>query len=406
MKRRKFLTAASLATTGILVPIGLNSWAAQGLSQSANPQRLVVVLLRGGVDGLNLVVPHQETNYYSARPTIAIPYPQEKNGVLDLDSFFGLHPHLKDLMPLWQQKSLAFVHASGLPIVERSHFQAQDYIENGTPGFKNTPDGWMNRLLAQLPQEEATQALNVGVTTPYILKGKMNIASLRPGKNSTGAIPTDHPFISKAFDELYGGTDDLSKAYQEGRKVREKVLAALSQEMKSSSRQAKNVNAFADDADEVAKLMVGSTKTQLAFMDIGGWDSHVNESVILDRLLPSFGEGLATLVKGLEPIYTNTVIVVLSEFGRTLKENGTKGTDHGYGNVMMLLGGRVRGGKVYGEWKGLDEPELDEDRDLAVTTDYREIIAHVLQNHLSVADNRLSQVFPNFKPTNKIDFLS
>ena len=407
MRRRKFLTAASYASAGMLIPVGLNSCVARSDAlANTNSKRMVFVLLRGGIDGLNTVVPHQDKNYYQARPTIAVPYPQEKDGAIDLNGFFGLHPHLKDLMPFWKQKSLAFIHNSGSTVVERSHFQAQDYIENGTPGTKNTQDGWMNRLLAELPRQRPTQALNVGGTTPYILKGKMPVASFRPGKHSASQILIDRPHIDRAFSNLYSGTDELSTAYQNGMKSRKIVLAELKREMMSASRGAKNVNDFVDDAGEVAKLMVGDAKTQLAFMDVGGWDSHINQNGIHNRLLTPLGEGLATLIKGLEPIFSDTVIVVMSEFGRTVKENGNKGTDHGYGNVMWLLGGRVRGGQVYGDWKSLNQSDLHQNRDLPITTDFRDPLSLILQQHLKISSDSLNRVFPNYKPTNKINFLA
>ena len=406
MKRRKFLTRAGFLGAGMLIPVGLNSCVAQTEAQTDRPQRLIVIFLRGGIDGLNVVVPHQEADYYEARPTVAIPYPQEKNGVLDLDGFFGLHPSLEDLIPLWEKKNLAFIHASGLPLTERSHFQAQDYMENGTPGIKSTTDGWMNRLLAELPQKTPVQALNVGGTTPYILKGKMEIATLKPGKDSIKPIITDRGDVSQAFGSLYSGKDDLSQAYQNGTKSRKAVLNELKQEMMSSSRGASSVNAFVDDAAEVARLMVGNTKTQLAFMDVGSWDTHINQNGIHNNLLPNLGEGLATLVKGLEPIYADTTIVVMSEFGRTVKENGNKGTDHGHGGIMLLLGGNIRGGKVYGEWRGLQESVLDEKRDLPVTTDFRMPITSILQNRLGLGSDSLNRIFPDYQLTKGIDFLA
>lgn len=406
MKRRKFLTSASLATAGFLLPVGCNSWVAQSTNSKSDRQRLIVILLRGGVDGLNIVVPHQSREYYQARPTIAIPYPQSKNGAIDLDGFFGLHPSLKDLMPLWKQKQLAFVHASGSSVLERSHFQAQDYLENGTPGIKNTESGWMNRLLAELPQDRLTQAVNVGVTTPYILKGKMAISSLQPGIHSAAPMPTDRPHINKAFSHLYSGTDDLSKAFQDGSKAREIILGDLKREMISASRGANNAKIFIDDAIEVAKLMVGNARTQLAFMEIGGWDTHIGQNTTFDNLLPALGQGLATLVKELEPIFSNTAIVVMSEFGRTVKENGTQGTDHGYGNAMWLLGGAIRGGKVYGEWTSLSQSALFENRDLPVTTDLREVLCQTLQQHLGISSDSLSKIFPGYKPQNQDNFFA
>lgn len=405
MKRRKLITAASLATAGMLLPVGCNSWVARRVNSSSAKQRLVVVLLRGGIDGLNLVIPHQEGEYYQVRPTIAVPYPQEANGALDLDGFFGLHPQLKDLMPLWKQKKLAFVHASGSPVLERSHFQAQDYLESATPGVKSTEDGWLNRLLAELPEPKLTQALNVGVNTPYILRGKMPISSLKPGINSTARIAVDRPHIDRAFSSLYNGSDVLSKAYQDGTAARKIILKDLEQEMRTASRGAKNAKAFMDDAAEVAKLMVGNAKTQLAFLEVGGWDSHINQNPVFERLLPALGQGLVTLVQGLEPIFDQTVIVVMSEFGRTVKENGNKGTDHGYGNVIWLLGGAINGGQVYGEWTGLNQADLFENRDLPVNTDFREIIGHILQKHLGITNDSLARILPNYDLGNTIEFL-
>ena len=405
MKRRKLLQTASLAAAGILTPVGWNSWVAKGMAQTNNRQRLVVIFLRGAVDGLNVVVPHQESDYYAARPTIAVPYPGEKEGVIDLDGFFGLNPALADIVPLWKQNTLAFVHACGSPDETRSHFDAQDYMETGTPGVKATDDGWMNRLFGTMPKDRPTQALNVGNSTPRILQGEMPIASITPGKNSARALPIDRPNIGKAFDLLYSQNDALSKAYQEGREARNVVLAELNEEMMSSARGAKNADIFVDDAIEVAKLMVGNARTQLAFMEIGGWDTHINQQDSLNKSLKSLGQGLATLARELQPIYSNTAIVVMSEFGRTVKENGNRGTDHGHGNVLWLLGGGVRGGQIYGDWQGLSESVLYEERDLPVTTDFREAIATVLQQHMQVSDADLGQIFPGYKLAGNLNLL-
>ena len=405
MDRRKFLQAASLFSGGMLIPVGLNSWVAQSVAQPSNSKRMVVVFLRGAIDGLNVVIPHQEADYYAARPTIAIPRPQETGGAIDLDGFFGLHPRLKDLIPFWQQKNLAFIHASGSPNETRSHFDAQDFMESGTPGVKSTQDGWMNRLLAQLAPQGLTQALNVGNTTPRILKGAMPVSNLRPGKNSLNRLPVDRPRVNQAFNGIYSGNDRLSKAYQQGMQAREMMFAALNEEMVSASRGAPSVAKFVDDAAEVAKLMVGNTKTQLAFMALGQWDTHINQNGVLERSLKPLGQGLATLIKGLGPIYADTVIVVMSEFGRTVAENGNKGTDHGHGNVMWLLGGAVKGGKVYGEWQGLGESVLYEQRDLPVTTDFREAIASILAQHMSLSTTNLAQIFPGFQTTNSLNLL-
>ncbi|MBE9167636.1 DUF1501 domain-containing protein [Pleurocapsales cyanobacterium LEGE 06147] len=405
MKRRKFLQTAGLVTGGMLLPVGWNSWIVKGVAVPNNRKRLVVIFLRGGIDGLNVVVPHQEANYYEARPTLAIPYPGEKAGVLDLDGFFGLHPALADLMPLWKKGSLAFIHCCGSPDETRSHFDAQDYLESGTPGVKKTADGWMNRLLATLPQDRPTQALNVGNTTPRILRGSMPVANLSPGKNSISFLHTDKPHISHVFDPLYDGSDEVSKAYQQGRQAREIILAQLKAEMMSASRGAPPANYFVDDAVEVAKLMVGDARTQLAFMAIGDWDTHIDQKVHLNQSLQSLGKGLATLVHELGSIYSDTVIMLMSEFGRTVKENGNGGTDHGRGNVFWLLGGGIRGGKVYGEWTGLAESQLERGRDLSVTTDFREAIAFVLTQHLQISTADLRQILPGYQPLGNFNLL-
>ena len=405
MKRRKLLQTIGLATGGMMIPVGHNSWVARGVNPAKNPQRLVVILLRGAIDGLNVVIPHQDPNYYSLRPSIAINYPGEKKGAIDLDGFFGLHPSLSYLTPFWQQKSLAFITNSGFPDTTRSHFDAQDYLESGTPGIKNTPDGWLNRLLAQLPKDKPTQALNVGNTTPRILKGKMTIAHLRPGKNSLSPLPLDRSNISGAFNRLYSGESKIDKAYQEAFDARNIILEQLSEEIMSASSHAVSPHQFVDDAAEVAQLIAGDAKTQLAFMDVGGWDTHINQPGILSRSLLPLGEGLATLASNLGAAYKNTVIVVMSEFGRTAKENGNKGTDHGHGNVMWVLGGAVRGGKIYGDWTGLSESKLHEKRDLPVTTDFRDAIAHILTQHLQLSVSQLASVFPNYQPVSNLNLL-
>jgi uncharacterized protein (DUF1501 family) len=405
MKRRKFFQAASLVAGGMLIPVGLNSWVAKGIAQSNNNQRLVVIFLRGAIDGLNIVIPHQDPDYYEARPTIAVPAPQETGGAIDLDGFFGLNPDLATIMPLWKQKTLAFVHNCGSPEETRSHFDAQDYMESGTPGVKSTADGWMNRLLANLPHGQSTQAVNVGNTIPRILKGAMEVANIAPGKSTVNRLPVDLPAFSSAFDRMYDDDDAISKAYQEGLKSRRIILEDLKQEMDYASRGASLADNFVDDAIEVAKLMLGDAKTQLAFMDVGGWDTHINEKSVLKRYLPSLGKGLASLVKELGDVYSETTIVVMSEFGRTVKENGNEGTDHGHGNVMWLLGGNIRGGQVYGEWKGLSESNLYEQRDLAITTDFREPIASILTQQISLDSSKIATIFPGYQPVGNLKIL-
>ena len=319
---------------------------------------------------------------------------------------FGLHPALTSLMPVGKQGCLAFVHACGSPDKTRSHFDAQDYMESGTPGVKKTADGWMNRLLGVLPNSSPVQALNIGETIPRILSGRMAVASLPTGKVADRPLPLDRPQMAAAFDRLYTGNDAISKAYQQGRAARQELLANLAQEMKQANNGAPAPSGFAADAQQLARLMAKDPSIELAFMALGGWDTHINEGGSkgqLARNLKALGDGLAALAQGLGKVYSDTAIVVMSEFGRTVAENGNGGTDHGHGNVMWLLGGAIKGAKVYGNWPGLSQSQLYQSRDLAVTTDFRDVIAAVLRRHMQLNGARINQIFPNYSPTQGIE---
>ncbi len=409
MNRRKFLLLTGIFGTSAVFGIGSHGWFAKDFATATNsPKRLIAIFLRGAVDGLNVVVPYGDSAYYDARPLIAIAPPNQASGALDLDGHFGLHPALAPLMPLWQQGSLAFVHASGSQDKTRSHFDAQDYMESGTPGIKTTQDGWMNRLLAVLPTPTPVKAVNLGEATPRILSGKMSVANLPLGRGAARPLPVDRPQIGSAFDQLYSGNDSLSKAYQEGRAARGQLLSDLQQEMMNANNGAPPPGGFAGDAQQLARVMVKDPQVQLAFLALGGWDTHVNEGGSngqLARNLKSLGDGLSALAQGLGPVYSDTAIIVMSEFGRTVHENGNGGTDHGHGNAMWLLGGGIKGGKIYGEWPGLSKDQLFEGRDLAITTDFRDVISTVLANHLQLDDGKINTVFPYYSPKQKIDLL-
>jgi uncharacterized protein (DUF1501 family) len=407
MDRRKFLALSTF------LALSSNAWAGQAqsaTSTSAGRKRLIVIFLRGAVDGLNVVVPYGESAYYQSRPRIAVPRPDQANGALDLDGHFGLNPNLSPMLPLWKQGSLAFVHAAGSPDVTRSHFDAQDFMESGTPGVKSTPDGWMNRLLSNLGEHNPVQAINVGATMPRILSGPRSVASLATGRGSIGVSALDRPQVASAFDSLYGGNDPLSKTYQEGRSARKTIMEDLrspdAAEMKAADNGAVSVNGFAGDAQRLARLMVRDPNVQLGFLAVGGWDTHVNESGQLNNRLRQLAQGIATLAQTLGPIYSDTTIVVLSEFGRTVRENGNGGTDHGHGNAIWLAGGSVKGGKVYGQWPGLSSGQLHEGRDLMVTTDFREVISIVLEQHLQLDNARIRKVLPGFTATQRLPLIN
>jgi uncharacterized protein (DUF1501 family) len=401
MKRRDFLNAMA-AGAGVLLPVSRSAWAAAG----ANPtgRKLVVVMLRGAVDGLNVVAPVGDENYLRLRPTIGLAAPGAAGGAIGLDGYFGLHPALASLQPLWQEKKLAFVHASGSPDETRSHFDAQDYMESATPGRKSTPDGWMNRLVAHLPGTSTpSRLLGIGPVMPRILSGGAAAINLASGAAGTRANILDRPAIGAAFDQLYAGHARFGRAYEDGQNAHKEVMmAAESHEMQVADQGAPLPNGFPDDAARLAALMRNDPRIQLAFVALGGWDTHANQGSgtgqLANRLAP-LGQGLAVLAQRLGPLFDDTTVLVMSEFGRTAHENGNGGTDHGHGNVMWILGGRVNGGKVYGEWPGIGDSSLNEGRDLAVTTDFRGVLAQVAERHLRLGDKGLAAVFPAMPQT-------
>jgi uncharacterized protein (DUF1501 family) len=396
MNRRDFLR---LSTASALLPLGPAAWAA---TADGGPKRLVVLFLRGAVDGLNVVIPYGDEAYYDARPTIAIGRPGTDGGALPLDGHFGLNPALAGLLPLWHDESLAFVHAAGSPDPNRSHFDAQLYIENGTPGHKTTPDGWMNRLLAELPGPHGpTEAVSIGLTLPKILRGTLPVANLPLGPKAAMATPLDRPELGREFDRLYAGNDAIARAYREGRAAHTELLGSLAPEMQRADNGAPPPNSFPAKATRLGYLIGHDPRIRLAFASLGGWDTHVNQGNHKGRLanhLRPLGDGLAALAKGLGGAWSDTVVIVLSEFGRTVHENGDGGTDHGHGNVIWILGGNVRGGQVYGNWPGLALAQLYQRRDLAITTDYRVALAAILERHLHLGDRQLEAIFPDLPP--------
>ncbi|MFL5239463.1 MAG: DUF1501 domain-containing protein [Rhizomicrobium sp.] len=397
MRRRDFLRSVTALSGLAFVRIGTQAWAAQ--NPDGAPQRLVVVLLRGAIDGLNVVIPYTEKSYYAMRPTIAVPPPGHENGALDLDRQFALHPQLAPLMPMWEERSLAFVHACGSPAETRSHFEGQAYVESGTPGVKITSDGWLNRTLASLPGPHgATEAVNFGPTMPLILRGAMPVASL-PSAGGGGHKVAAPPLIHAGFDTMYSGTDSLSAAYREGQSAHSRLMSDLEQDMSEAAAGAPSPVGFAQDAAHFCHLVRKDPTVQVGFFALSGWDTHVREGSIQGALpyhLRQLAQGFAEFRSGLgEKGYASTVILVVSEFGRTARENGNAGTDHGHGNAMWVMGGPVRGGKVYGQWPTLAEEHLYQGRDLAVTTDFRTVIASVLTGHMKLSPTAVAKVFPN-----------
>jgi uncharacterized protein (DUF1501 family) len=405
MQRRTLLKQLGFASAGLMLPLSANTWVAQAAAQPTG-KRMIVIFLRGAVDGLNVVVPYGEAAYYAGRPNIAITRPGGPGGALELNGYFGLHPALSGILPLWDAGKLSFVVAAGSPNMTRSHFDAQDYMESATPGVKTTPDGWMNRLLGNIRVANPIQAVNIGTVTPRILQGRQSIAALAPGKQASKKLATDQDNIAKAFDQLYGSKGRLGKTYKEGQAARAALLENLRQEMQIADNGAPAAAGFPADAKRLGRLMVQDRRIEMGFMAIGGWDTHFNQGNAQGQLannLRLLGQGVTALAQELGSAFQDTVIVVMSEFGRTVRENGTKGTDHGRGNVMWVLGGGIKGKQIHGDWQGLASDVLVEGRDVPVTTDFRDVLAPILSQHWGLGDTALATVLPDYQGLRSID---
>lgn len=400
MKRRDLLCA--LATLPLWHALGAH--AATALSPAApgsRPTRMVVVFLRGAVDGLSVVVPWKDEAYHEARPGIALSGPDEPDGVIALDDRFGLAPALRGLYPFWQRRQLAFVHASGLLNPTRSHFEAQALIERGlTVASKGGAEtGWLNRVLAALPADGVEHGVAVGDVVPLMLRGDRPVASLTPSVQAS--TPAEATGLLAALGPLYDPADEVGRVFHAARASRARLQADLAREGEMAANGAPALDSFGRDAEKLGTLMRAAPGMRLAMMAAGGWDTHINQGAAdgaLARKLGRLSDGLQRLAAALGPVYEETVIVVMSEFGRTLRENGTGGTDHGHGNTMWLLGGAVRGGRVYADWPGLQPAGLNEGRDLRITTDYRQVLSELLVGHLRLDRRHLAGVFPGFRP--------
>ena len=395
--RRGFLQNGAMAVVGTAAIPSFLTRAAWGAVSSQYNKRLVVVFQRGAADGLNIVVPHAEPSYYAMRPSINIP----RNQVIDLNGFFGLHPSLSPFKPLWDQRQLAIVHAAGSPDPTRSHFDAQDFMESGTPGVKNTTDGWLNRTLQCEGSSEAPfRAVALGTSMPRILSGKAPTVAVNNVNafGIAGGNPAAAP-LGNTFEAMYAQSVDtvLHGTGQETFEAVKMLKSADPQHYTPAPGANYPKGRFGDALRQTAQLIKANLGVQIAFTDIGGWDHHVNEGAAegqLANVLRDFSQSIAAFWTDLGPLGEDTVIVTMSEFGRTARENGDRGTDHGHANVMFVLGGPVRGGRVYGRWPGLDPSQLNEGRDLALTTDFRRVVGEAVAYHLGNA--KLDPVFPGF----------
>ena len=400
MNRRVFLKSGAMAMLSLgVAPSFLGRAAA---ASGARRKLLIAIFQRGAVDGLNMIVPHGEADYYRLRPSIAIPRPGggPMGSAIDLDGFFGLHPSMAPLKPLWDNRSLAIVHACGSPDNTRSHFDAQDFMESATPGRKATRDGWLNRYL-QVSSEERNPLRGVALarTMPRSLEGEA--PALAIGSVDEFGVRG----AAAAFETDYANTSDLVLRGAAG-----DAFAAM-----RTLRQAAGIpyhpasgadyppTPFGRALAEIARLAKADVGLEVAFTELGNWDHHVNEGSVTGQIatrLDEFSRGLAALATDLGDRLADTVIVTMSEFGRAVAENGNGGTDHGHGNAMMVIGGSVRGG-IHGKWPGLGEEHRFEGRDVAVTTDFRDVFTDIVATHMGVSREGLARIFPGYTTASK-----
>jgi len=400
ISRRYFIKSGGIAMLGMAsLPSFLQR--AVAATVAPNKKKMVVLFQRGAMDGLNVVVPFAEPNYYHLRPTIAIPQPAQggAEAALDLDGFFGLHPSLEPLMPLFRGGQLAIVQAVGSPDPTRSHFDAQDFMESGTPGLKATEDGWLNRAMQSIPEEKASpfRAVAFGPYLPRTLQGSAPAVAIPDLKQFKMYGPPQT--TEGGFEAMYAQTVD-----QALRGVGNETFEAIDQlkQINPDAYQPENgaqypKGRFGQSLMEIAELFKADVGLEVAFLDSGGWDHHVNEGGVqgqLANLLRDLGQGLVAFHQDMGDRMADVVFVSMSEFGRTAHENGNRGTDHGHANCMFVMGGDIKGGRVYSRWPGMSEGELYEGRDLAVTTDYRSVLGEIISKHLG--DRDLKAVFPGF----------
>jgi uncharacterized protein (DUF1501 family) len=375
---------------------------AQGTGGNKDRPILISVFQRGAADGISMVAPFGDRNYASSRPQIAVPAPRngDAEAAIDLDGFFGFHPALAPLKPIFDEGRLAVVHAVGSPDSTRSHFDAQDYMEAGAPGNKSVPDGWLNRYLQGAPRANANafRAIALEANMPRSLMGSAPAL----------ALARIQDFDVRGGNPRQGAGGELYAAFE----------AMWKNSTFDAVRMLKNANPqrfqpengarypggeFGQGLLQMAQLIKADIGLEVGFLDIGGWDTHANQPGQLNQRLREFGEGLSAFYRDLGDRMRNVVVLTMTEFGRSIRQNGSGGTDHGHASALFVMGGPVKGRKVYGKWPGLAREQLFEGRDLALTTDFRDVFAEVLQKHQGAADT--TKVFPGWKPGQPLGLL-
>jgi uncharacterized protein (DUF1501 family) len=402
ISRRIFLKDGAFALVSVGFAPSFLARTAFAEGRSARAKQLIAIFQRGAVDGLSVVVPFAENDYYRLRPTIALARPGSgSNASIDLDGFFGLNPRMAPLKRLWDAHQLAIVHACGSPDSTRSHFDAQDYMETATPGVKNTGDGWLNRYLEARHVESATPFRAVSLTgqVPRVLQGpspalafsQVGQFGIRAGQSTEAVNASFEALYASAADRMLKGTG--REAFDAMKTL--KTTDPSKYQPENSAEYPRSP--FGQALRQIAQLIKANVGVEVAFADVGGWDTHVNQGSSQGQLagrLDDFSRGIAALTTDLGDRMADTVVLTMSEFGRAVAENGNRGTDHGHGNAMFVIGGAVRGGRVYGKWPGLSQDKRFEGRDLAVTTDFRDVFAEIVVRHLGVTDAR--PIFPGY----------
>jgi len=408
MERRAFVKSGALAlvTMGLSPSFLRRTTFGMELTKTANGKILICLFQRGAADALNIVVPHGERAYYAMRPSIAIPQPSRAaaGSALDLDGFFGLHPSLSPLKPLYDRGLLAPVHAVGSPSATRSHFDAQDYMESGTPDVKGTTDGWLNRYLAAKGTcdecnlaKTPFRAVSLTAQTPRVLEGPSptvamsNLDQFTVRATGSSAERLEALYRTGSADLVHGTGAEMFDAV--------KMLKSADPSRYAPSAGANYPRSrFGQQLMQIAQLIKADLGVEVAFADVGGWDTHQNQGGATGQLanrLNDFASAIAALTTDLGDRMEDVVILTMSEFGRTARQNGSGGTDHGHGGAMFVIGGSVKGGKVYGKWPGLEREQLYEGRDLALTTDMRAVFAEIASRHLGAS--KLDRIFPGYQ---------
>jgi uncharacterized protein (DUF1501 family) len=402
ISRRVFLKDGAFALVSLGFAPSFLTRTAYAASPAGRSKRLIAIFQRGAVDGLSVIVPFADRDYYSSRPSIAIARPNSgESAAVDLDGFFGFNPRLQPLKLLWDSRQLAIVHACGSPDSTRSHFDAQDYMETATPGVKSTTDGWLNRYLQARRLDDSTPFRAVALTgqLPRMLQGsapalamnQIQQFGIRAGQASEMLGASFETEYAAAADQILTGTG--REAFSAIKML--KTTDPSKYEPENGAEYPRSP--FGQALRQIAQLTKANVGLEVAFADIGGWDTHVNQGAGQGQLagrLDDFAKSIAALTRDLGDRLEDTVILTMSEFGRAVNENGNRGTDHGHGNAMIVIGGGVRGGKVYGKWPGLAVEQRYDKRDLAVTTDFRDVFGEIVVRHLGIADAR--PIFPGY----------